>query len=223
MKNRKYILTIITALFIWIFSDLWTYAQQQTSRQNRSLEEYIKMLENPDRAKYQKPEEVVTHLKLKKGETIADIGAGSGYFTVLFAREVGLEGKILAIDINKRLLDYIENRIKEGKFTNIKTILAKPHDSLLLPSSVDKVFICNTFHHIQDRTSYLKLLSKAFKPDGRLIIIDFYKRETPVGPPLRTRLTREQVIKEAQQAGYSIAEEHKFLPYQYFLVFKFVP
>lgn len=184
-----------------------------------SLEEYIQALESPDRAKWQRPDKVIEALGIKMGQAIADLGAGSGYFTMPLSQAVGDEGMVYAIDIEKGMLDYINKRAEEAGIKNIKTILAKPDDPLLSPSTVDMVFICDTYHHIEDRIEYMKRLSRAFKEGGRLVIIDFIPQKTPVGPPLEIRLSREEVIKEIEAAGYRLEGEYNFLPYQYFLIF----
>ena len=145
---------------------------------------YIQHLEDPSRAAWQKPEEVVRALNLKSGEKIADIGAGSGYFTLPFAREVGPAGKVYAVDIDREMLAYIEQRAKQENLQNIRTILAGAHDPELPPASVDLIFICATLHHITDRAKYYPLLAKALRPGGRVVNIDFQKRRLP-GLPSR--------------------------------------
>jgi cyclopropane fatty-acyl-phospholipid synthase-like methyltransferase len=181
---------------------------------------YIQHLEDPSRAAWQKPEEVVGVLNLKSGQNIADIGAGSGYFSVRFARKVGAAGKVYAVDIDRDMLVYIEQRARQENLRNIQTILADPHDPRLAPSSVDLIFICATLHHITDRAKYYPLLAKALRPGGRVVNIDFEKRPLPVGPTLEMKIARQDVLSEFAAAGFHLAGEFGFLPYQYFLVFE---
>ena len=181
---------------------------------------YIQHLEDPSRAAWQKPDEVVRVLNLKSGENIADIGAGSGYFTVPFARKVGPAGKIYAVDIDREMLAYIEQRARQENLQNIQTVLADPHDPQLAPGSVDLIFICATLHHITDRAKYYPLLARALRPGGRVVNIDFQKRPLPVGPSLEMKIAREDVLSEFAGAGFHLAQEFDFLPYEYFLVFE---
>ena len=180
---------------------------------------YIAFLEDPGRDAYQKPHEVVMALGLKEGERIADIGAGSGYFSLRFAQHVGAGGQILAVDINPDMIVHLNQRIRDARLENIRTILALPEDPLLADSSVDRVFICETWHHIENHPQYLARLKKTLKPGGQVIIIDFHKQPTPVGPPPEIRVAREDVLKEFEQSGFRLAKEHSILPYQYFLIF----
>ncbi len=180
---------------------------------------YIALLEDPGRDAYQKPHEVVMALGLKDGDRVADIGAGSGYFSLRFAQHVGAGGQVLAVDINPDMILHLNQRIRDARLENVRTILALPGDPLLAPASVDQIFICETWHHITDRPHYLALLKKTLKPGGRVVVIDFHKRPTPVGPPAEMRVAREDVVTEFEQAGFRLAKEQTLLPYQYFLVF----
>lgn len=181
---------------------------------------YIAFLEDPQRDAYQKPREVMTALGIKPGEVIADIGAGSGYFTFQLARQVGVNGRVYAVDINPDMIIYINRRIRDSNTRNLVTILAPPDDPLLPDTSVDRFFICDTWHHIEKQDAYLALMKKALKPGGQVVMIDFQKKELPVGPPLNMKIGREDLIRQMDQNGFVLVQEHTFLPYQYFLVFQ---
>jgi arsenite methyltransferase len=185
-----------------------------------SSNEYIKSLEDPGRAEWQKPEEVIEKLELKPGDSVADLGAGSGYFTVLLARAVGPAGKVYAVDIDEQMLAYIKQRAKQEHFANLQTVLADPHDPKLSPGSVDLIFICDTLHHISERAKYYPLLARALKPGGRLVNIDFQKRPLPFGPPLQMKIAKEAVVEEVKPAGFRLVKDYDLLPHQYFLVFE---
>lgn len=180
---------------------------------------YIAALEDPARDAYQKPHEVVTALGLKEGDRIADIGAGSGYFALRFAGHVGSTGRVYAVDISPDMILSLNARVRDAGLDNVRTVLARPDDPLLADASVDRVFICDTWHHISDRPAYLRRLKKLLRPGGQVVIVDFQKKESPVGAPMEMRVAREDVVKEFQQAGFRLAKEETFLPYQYFLVF----
>jgi ubiquinone/menaquinone biosynthesis C-methylase UbiE len=197
------------------------YAEEKGHRHCpfKSIDEYIQRLERPERAEWQKPEKVVDYLALKNGHTVADIGAGSGYFTVIFSKRVGEDGKVYAVDIEKGMIDYIEKRAKNEEIHNIKGIISESNNPLLSKSSVDLIFICDTYHHIEKRDNYLNILKEVLKKDGRLTIIDFHAVKTPVGPPMEIRISREKMLKEVLAAGFKLEAEYYFLPYQYFLIF----
>ncbi len=180
---------------------------------------YIAMLEDPARDAYQKPHEVVMSLGLKEGETIADIGAGSGYFTFRFSHHVGDNGKVYAVDINPDMILFMNRRIRDMKVKNVVTVLSAPDDPLLMDRSIDRFFICETWHHIQNKPQYLALMKKMLKPGGQVIMLDFQKRDLPVGPPNEMKIAREDVIEQMQAAGFKLDKENRFLPYHYFLIF----
>ncbi len=186
----------------------------------RATEEWIRALENPQRSSWQKPGKVVRALALQAGQRVADVGAGSGYFAVRFAKAVGPQGKVYAAEIDPGLVDYLGRRAKKKKLAQLEPLLAAPNDPRLPPESVDLVFFCAVLHLVQNRPAYYPKLARALRPGGRLAIIDFYKREAPVGPPLAIKLAKDDLIAELAQAGFTPRQEFDFLPYQYFLVFE---
>jgi arsenite methyltransferase len=188
-------------------------------RLHQDPEAYIAMLDDPARDEYQKPHEVITALDLKPGEVIADIGAGSGYFTFRLAHHVGDTGRVYAVDISPEMILHLNRRIHDLQVKNVISILSAPDDPLLSDASINLFFICDTWHHIGGHARYLALLKRMLKPGGRVIMIDFKKAQTPVGPPMEMRISRDDLLKEMEENGFKLAAEHTFLPYQYYLVF----
>jgi arsenite methyltransferase len=180
---------------------------------------YISMLENPQRDAEQKPEEVIAAMALKNGETVADIGAGSGYFAFRFARHVGSNGRVYAVDISPDMILYMNRHIRDLKLNNVVTMLSAPDDPLLPDTSINRFFICNTWHHVEGKSNYLRLMKKMLKPGGQVVIVDYKKEPLPVGPPPEMKLARQEVVDQFESGGFKLAREHNFLPYQYFLVF----
>lgn len=180
----------------------------------------IKSLEDPGRDAWQQPAAVVDSLGIRPGDDVADLGAGSGYFTVRLAQAVGPAGNVYAVDMDPQMLEYIERRAAEQQLDNVQTILAEPHDPKLGSASVDLIFTCNTLHHISDRGRYYASLARALRPGGRLVDIDFQKRPSPVGPSVEMRIAKKDVIKEIEAAGFRLIKEFDFLQYQYFLIFE---
>lgn len=202
------------------------HAQDASKRDQHQMHElhndpksYIGALEDPKRDAYQKPHEVLTALNIKPGEVIADIGAGSGYFALRLAHFVGDKGKVYAVDVSPDMVRHLNRRIRETKASNVVTILADNDDPLLADRSVNRFFICDVWHHIENPTKYLSLMKKMLKPSGEIVMIDFHKKELPVGPPMQMKIAREDLIKQMETNGFKMTKEHTFLPYQYFLVF----
>jgi SAM-dependent methyltransferase len=184
------------------------------------LERWIGVFDDPSRAEWQKPAELVAALKLEPGQNVADIGAGTGYFNAFFAKAVAPGGTMYAADIEPRMVEYMKERAVREKTPNVVSILAAPSDPRLPAGTLDLVFVCDTYHHFDDRLDYFARLKKAMRPGGRLVIVDFQKRELPVGPGLDHKLAREQIVGELDQAGWKLIEEPGILPYQYFLIFR---
>jgi ubiquinone/menaquinone biosynthesis C-methylase UbiE len=180
---------------------------------------YIKALEDPARDAYQKPHEVMEALAIKPGEVIADIGSGSGYFTLRMARHVGEKGHVYGVDVNPDMIRHLNERIRDGGVLNVSTILARPDDPLV-PQAVDRFVIVDVWHHVDDQPKYLGLMKTRLKPGGEVVMIDFHKRDLPVGPPLAMKISRDDLIAQMEKHGFKVAREHTFLPYQYFLVFE---
>jgi ubiquinone/menaquinone biosynthesis C-methylase UbiE len=177
-----------------------------------SSDEYAKVLEDPSRDAWQKPHEVVMALGLKPTDAIADIGAGTGYFARRFANHAG---KVYAVDIDRELLAIA----RKSAPANLETVLAAPDDPRLPERSVDIIFFCDVLHHVDNRAAYYPKLAKALKPSGRIVVIEFYKKDLPIGPPPSMKLSEEEVIAELRNAGFTLAKRLDTLPYQYYLFF----
>ncbi|HEU4639594.1 MAG TPA: class I SAM-dependent methyltransferase [Candidatus Binatia bacterium] len=193
--------------------------RQQMHQLHRDSRAYIGMLDDPKRDAYQKPHEVLTALAIEPGEVIADIGAGSGYFTFRLAHRVGDKGRVYAVDISPDMIRHLNRRIRELKAMNVTAILADADDPLLADASIDRFFFSDSLHHIENQSKYLSLIKKMLKPGGEIIMIDFHKKELPVGPPMQMKIAREDLIRQMESNGFRLTKEHTFLPYQYFLVF----
>ncbi len=187
-----------------------------------SVDEWLERLESPSRGAWQKPGEVVGALSLKAGDAVADIGAGSGYFSTRFARAVGTNGKVYAVDIDHGLIGHLRERASKENLKNMVAVPAAPDDPKLAAGSVDLVFICNVLHHVENRPAYYKKLAAALRPGGRVAVVDFFKRELPVGPGVEMKIAREAMVGELRDAGFRLGQDFTFLPHQYFLVFEAV-
>jgi SAM-dependent methyltransferase len=127
-------------------------------------------------------------------------------------------GRVYAVDIEPDMVRYLTERARREKLANLQAILGSPADPKL-PSKVDQLLIVDTYHHIDDREQYFRLLRGYLKPGGEVAIIDF-TRDSPIGPPAGMRIDSRRVREEMERAGYVSVAEHQFLPHQYFLVFR---
>jgi ubiquinone/menaquinone biosynthesis C-methylase UbiE len=181
---------------------------------------YIASLEEPGRAEWQKPDEVIRALQLNAGETLCDVGSGPGYFALRAARRLEASGWVYAEDVEASMIDALRDRVSQARLANVTPILGLPDDPLLPRASCDVVLVVNTYHLFPNGPAFLRRLSKSLKPGGRLANIDFHKRETPQGPVVARRVAREAFLLDAQRASFKLSAEEKFLPYQYFLILR---
>lgn len=186
------------------------------------IDAYIQDLERPERDEYQQPDKVIEALDLKLGMVVADVGAGSGYFTRRLANAIGDTGQVLAVDVEQKMLDYNKQELEKlGLANRTKLVLAKPDDPSLPENGLDLVFLCNVYHHVEQHVDYFAKTKSALTPNGRVVIIDFYhdERSGKLGFSKHHLVSRERVITNMEQAGYTLSKEHTFLSRQYFLEF----
>jgi len=178
--------------------------------------EWAKVFDDPERDGWQRPDEVIRALRLAPGAQVADIGAGTGYFTVRIARAVP-GGHVYAEDIEPDMVRYVAERARREGLANVTALLGAPDDPRL-PVAVDRVLVVDTYHHIEARVAYFRRLQRLLKPDAEVAIVDF-TRQSPMGPPPAMRLNPDAVKVEMARAGYVSAGELA-LPNQYLLLFR---
>jgi cyclopropane fatty-acyl-phospholipid synthase-like methyltransferase len=223
MRDRLLPATLVLTMGAAVFAqDTKPLSMEEMHRLHQDSNAYIAMLEDPARDAYQKPHEVITALDLKPGEVIADIGSGSGYFTLRLAAHVGDSGRVFGVDIDPEMVRHLNRRVRDAGLRNVHVLLADPDDPLL-PEPVDLFLIVDTWHHIGGQAKYLALMRKLLKAGGQVVMIDFQKKELPLGPPLAIKVSREDLIQQMEANGFHLLKEHTFLPYQYFLVFEAKP
>ena len=184
----------------------------------KEFESDIQVYESPDRVIWQKPDLVIEQLGQVKGKIIADLGAGTGYFS----RRIAYKGAtVIAIDIDPRAIQWMEEQ--KAKFpADIRERLiirqAEPGDPHLKPNEVDIVLLVNTYSYITDRVPYFTRLKANIRRGGYVVIIDFKKKETPFGPAIEERIDAADVEKELRNAGYTILKvDEESLDYQYII------
>jgi len=183
------------------------------------IEHWKAVFDDPARDEWQKPAELVKALAIRPGMAVADLGAGTGYFSRRLSAAVGPDGTVFAVEPEPKLLAYLRERAEREKTANVVPVLASLDDPRLPPRAVDLVLVVDTFHHIDGRIAYFRALQRALRPGGRVAVVDWHKRPLPVGPEPAHKLAREQVVDEMRAAGYALVAEPDVLPYQYVLVF----
>lgn len=184
---------------------------------------YTDLLERSNREDVQKSPGILKALAFRPGERVADIGAGTGYFTFPVAQAVGPAGRVFALDIAPEMLEYLDFRVKARRVDNIVLRKVTSDDPQLAPASVDTILMIDTIHYVKDRTAYAKRLAPALAPGGRLVIIDYIPKpmsERPWGPPPEQQFPREQLDKEMAAAGFNVAAAYDFLPEQFFVIYR---
>lgn len=212
-----------TSILLMLMALVQHQGQQHHDPQHSfaDTDQWVEEFENDERDAQQKPDEVVRALNLSPGDVVADIGAGTGYFTRRFAQAVGDNGIAYAVDLEPNMLEYVAERAQKDGQPNIVPVLATATSPMLAPDSVDLFFICNTIHHIGNREAYYAILARDLRAGGRLAVVDFRKDvDMTHGPDQAMRLARQSLIDELTQAGFRLTEEHDFLPVQYFLIFE---
>jgi len=190
---------------------------------NPNVKEWVEKFEGESRETFEKRKEVVDACQIKPGQVVADIGAGTGLYTRLFAREVDAKGKVFAVDISQKFLGHIDKSCQSLQLKNVKTILGKDTSPELPENSIDLAFICDTYHHFEFPYRMLASIHQAMKPKGRLVIIDFIRmpgqsREWVLG---HVRAGQDVVEQEIIKSGFKKVNEVKSLfKENYFVVFE---
>jgi ubiquinone/menaquinone biosynthesis C-methylase UbiE len=182
---------------------------------------FVSMFETESREIFRHRHDIVAALDLEPGMTVADVGAGTGLFTLLFAERL-TAGKVLAVDISQQLLDYIAEKARGAKIANVTPILGTDSSIQLEPDSVDLVFVCDTYHHFEYPVLILESIHAALRAEGRLVIIDF-ERVQGVSSQFaldHVRAGKGTVTDEIKDAGFELAQEVPLMKEQYFLAFR---
>ncbi|MFQ5963611.1 MAG: class I SAM-dependent methyltransferase [Candidatus Scalinduaceae bacterium] len=207
-------------ILILVLSSLCTRLSAQERRPGRLFPpDKIHILEEP--REWQDIEEIMHRLGINTGDVVADIGSGSGYFTIPLAERVGAEGLVYAEDIQKEMLDFISKKVEKLQIKNVRIVLGKIEDPLIPNNSLNLAFVANTYHELASPLLLLKNVKEDLRFHGKLVIIDWDPiKECPFGPPIEEKIPEDTVIKEAEGVGFNFIGKHDFMPYHYFLIFK---
>jgi ubiquinone/menaquinone biosynthesis C-methylase UbiE len=184
----------------------------------RSTEEWLKTLDSQNRVARLKVEEAVSRLGLPPGAVVADIGAGSGVFTLPLARAVP-QGRVYAVDIDRGLVDHIARKVEEARAANVRPVLGAFTDPQLPARDVDLAFIFDVLHHIEDRATYLRSLASYLRPGGRIAVIDFHPELGPHKNDPKLQVTRDQTREWMAAAGLRPLAEHPLYDDKWYVVY----
>ena len=156
---------------------------------------------------------------IAEASVVADIGAGSGWFTIRLARRVGPQGLVYAEDVQPEMITALTRRVQREGLTNVRAVRGQNSDPRLPPAVLDAVLVVDAYHEVEDRVTMLANLARALKPQGRIGVVDFKLNGTGPGPSAEERVSPDVVVKDAAKAGLRLVRQELFLPYQYFLIF----
>ena len=184
----------------------------------RSTAEWLQTLDNQNRVARLKVDEAVARLGLAPGAVVADIGAGSGVFTLPLARAVP-QGRVYAVDIDQGLVDHIARKAQEARATHVRPVLGAFTDPRLPAKDVDVAFIFDVLHHIEDRATYLRSLAGYLRPGGRIAVIDFHPELGPHKNDPQLQVTRDQTREWMAAAGLRPLAEHPLYEDKWYVVY----
>src|SRR5512139_1667678 len=180
--------------------------------------EDLGQLEGPDRDAWQRPDQIMDALGIADGATVADLGAGGGWFTIRLARRVGPNGVVYAEDIQKLMLEATFRRVAREGLRNVRTLLGAADDPRLPLGSLDAVLILDVYHEMEDPVALLRNVKRSLKPTGRIGIVDYKKDGYGPGPALEDRVEPDAIARDAAAAGLQLLSRETFLPYQFMLI-----
>jgi ubiquinone/menaquinone biosynthesis C-methylase UbiE len=190
--------------------------------ENPNLPDAIKRFERDNREIYQHRQEIAAACQLKPGMNVADVGAGTGLFTRIFAAQVAPQGRVYAVDIARKFIEHIEKTCQAAQLVNVTGVVCKP-DSVELPlASVDLAFLCDTYHHFEFPQKSLASIHRALRPGGRLVLIDYRRIEgqTPAWLLKHMRAGQEVFTREIEAAGFKKLDEINLLKENYLVRFE---
>ncbi len=180
---------------------------------------YAERMDSTRRDKWQKPDKVIATMRLKKGDHVADVGAGTGYFARRIALAVAPGGSVTGYDTEKNMVAYMRDDARKRGIDNYRAELVTATDQVYPAGRFDVIFMCNVYHHVDEGLPFLQGLGKALKKSGRIIMVD-HKMDAPYGPPKKLRIAKRQAIADFNSAGFVLVKDEDILPEQYYLEFR---
>lgn len=194
--------------------------QATTHRRFDDVEYWSGVFDDPERDSWQKPVRILESLAPEPGHAVADIGAGTGYMIERLGRAVGATGSVFALEVEAELVDHMRSRAEAAGLTNVVPVLSSRTHPSLPALGIDRVLILDSYHHLDDRRSWLAALLRTLAPGARVLIVDWLAGELDRGPPPDHKIAAERVIAEMESAGFRLLERDEDLPFHYRLCFE---
>jgi ubiquinone/menaquinone biosynthesis C-methylase UbiE len=176
-------------------------------------------LDRPEREREESTSEAIKALRLQPGMVVADVGAGSGYYTVRLARAVGPTGRVYATDVQRGMLDLIERRVKEERLTNVVTVLGSDTDPSLPAQALDVALMVDVYHELQAPQTFMRRLREMLKPSGRLVLLEFRLEDPNVPIRVEHKMSVDGARRELSADGFTFRESDERLPWQHLIIF----
>jgi ubiquinone/menaquinone biosynthesis C-methylase UbiE len=204
----------------------WPFAQTQARHPvtGRAIASVMSVnghewLDRPEREREESTSEAIKALRLQPGMVIADVGAGSGYYTVRLARAVGPTGRVYATDVQRGMLDLIERRVKDERLTNVVTVLGSDTDPSLPAQALDLALMVDVYHELQAPQTFMRRLRETLKPGGRLVLLEFRQEDPNVPIRAEHKMSVDGARRELSADGFTFRESVDRLPWQHVLIF----
>lgn len=190
--------------------------------ENADVEYWRGVFERGGREIYDRRFDILAALGLEPGMRVADIGAGTGFFSMLFAEAVGDAGQVYAVDISPEFVQAIEGRAREAGRANVAAVLGRADDATLSEHSLDLAFVCDTYHHFEYPQAMLRSIRQALRPGGEMVVVDFRRVPSESGSWVmgHVRAGEDGVRREIEAAGFALVEDRDFMQTQYYLRFR---
>ncbi len=183
----------------------------------KGAEKWAAIFDDPARDEWQRPDEVAALLQVKPGMTVADLGAGTGYFVGRLSAAAGPKGQVIATDLEPDMVRYLEERARRQGWKNVRAIVVPGDDPGLAATSVDRVLVVDVWHHIGERRAFAAKIGAALRPGGRIAIVDF-DLSARRGPPAKYRLAPDAIMEDLRSAGLTVELATESLPDQYIVI-----
>jgi protein-L-isoaspartate O-methyltransferase len=177
-------------------------------------------LNRPEREAEEQPDRVIDALNIKRGNTVIDLGAGTGYFTWRLARQVGIEGRVVAVDVQQGMLDRLRRNLEGRGVSNVQLVLGEPGDPRIPPNYADLVLLVDVYHEIAQPEAMMDHVRRGLKPGGRVVVIEYRKEDADIPLPPVRKMTVAEVRSELEPLGFRFVEAMDFVPTQHIIVFE---
>lgn len=214
-RRILFLLTVVALLG----AGAWPFGQTRARHGSLFPPQDLGLLEGPDRDAWQRPDYIMDALRIGEGSTVADVGAGGGWFTTRLARRVGPNGVVYAQDVQRQMIDSIARRLGRENLRNVRTVLGTATDPRLPEGALDAALLVDAYHELEHPLQLLRALTKSLKPAGRLGIVDYKLDVSGPGPSPDDRVPQAAVINAAESAGFRLLTQDVSLPYHYLLIF----